>query len=258
MGSAIKSGRIAVAGIACAIPLLVLGCMSSQPESPSPGYDIAWTGLVPVYPDGYHCSPLTSLYASWIDVDGSKRDEAHSGVDGGRYGEDVLAPADGTVVAAWQADWGWGPEGSLLILHGPRDANLDGDGPSYYSAFDHLNYDEVARYRKGERVSRGQKLATVSRPGGQSRYLPEVHWEVWELSDTDDRLLVWGVNEEGKPSWTNSAARLVDPLYLLSLQDRPKDLGVPIRPNDAGEAARRPMGFSYILPCSKRGTPVTG
>ena len=35
------------------------------------GYNIKPTGLSPVYPAGYECSRLTSLCASWIDVDGS-------------------------------------------------------------------------------------------------------------------------------------------------------------------------------------------
>ena len=78
------------------------------------GYDIKPTGLRPQYPAGF-CSPLTSLYASWIDVDGTRRTEAHSGVDGGRLDDPILAPGPGTIRAVWQADWGWGNEGALLI-----------------------------------------------------------------------------------------------------------------------------------------------
>jgi hypothetical protein len=29
------------------------------------GYGITKTGLTPLYPEGFVCSPLTSLYASW-------------------------------------------------------------------------------------------------------------------------------------------------------------------------------------------------
>ena len=50
------------------------------------GFDITYTGLKPTYPKEFICSPLTSLYASWIDVDQTRRDELHSGIDGGRRG----------------------------------------------------------------------------------------------------------------------------------------------------------------------------
>ena len=101
-------------------------------------------GLLPSYPDG--CSPLTSLYASWTDVDGSQRDEAHSGVDGGRLGEPIFAPGPGEVRAVWVADWGWGKEGALLVRHSAKELNLDEGAEYYYSAFDHINYDEIEAF----------------------------------------------------------------------------------------------------------------
>ena len=113
-----------------------------QDDAHLKGYDITPTDLKPVYPAGYECSPLTSLYASWIDVDGSRRDEIHSGVDGGRLNDEILAPAPGTVRAVWKADWGWGREGALLIVHKREELGLR-DGPAfYYSEFDHLRWDD--------------------------------------------------------------------------------------------------------------------
>ena len=44
-----------------------------QDDQNPKGYDITPTGPSLAYPAGYECSPLTSLYASWIDVDGSMR-----------------------------------------------------------------------------------------------------------------------------------------------------------------------------------------
>src|SRR4029077_15089759 len=65
--------------------------MPARAREASPkGYGITETGLLPKYPGG--CSPLTSLYASWTDVDGTDRDEAHSGVDGGRLGWPRIPP----------------------------------------------------------------------------------------------------------------------------------------------------------------------
>lgn len=220
----------------------------SQERHFSKGYDIKRTGLIPRYPDGLSCSPLTSFYASWDDVDGSKRDEAHSGVDGGRLGDVVLSPAGGVVKAAWKADWGWGEEGALLIRHAREDAGASDGVDYYYSEFDHLRYDQVRSFAEGEAVTRGQKLATVSRPGGKSDYFPEVHWEVWEVAD--DSLTTWHLNKFGARAWSNSTAHLIDPLYMLGRQVPPRDDGsVDIQPYD-GRDFRAFKGFTYILPCS--------
>jgi len=215
------------------------------------GYGITKTGLKPVYPDAFACSPLTSLYASWIDVDGGRRSEKHSGVDGGRLGEPVLAPGPGVVVAGWKGDSGWGEEGALLLLHTGTELNLKDGAPYYYSAFDHLRFEDVTTYTPGQRIARGDVLARVFRPGGKKKYLPEVHWEVWEVQDP--YALVWGTNRRGKPDWTNGTADLIDPLYLLSRDIPPgADFGAAITPFEAGEDYRRFRGFTYILPCRRR------
>src|SRR5262245_13672861 len=215
------------------------------------GHGIAKTGLTPVYPDGFACSPLTSLYASWIDVDETRRSEVHSGVDGGRLGEEVLAPAPGTVVAAWEADWGWGDEGALLVLHTRADLNLTSGSPYYYSAFYHLRLSDVVGFRPGEPIARGQVLARVFRPGGKERYLPEVHWEVWEIGHPQP--LTWRENENGRPDWYNKSAALIDPLYLLSRETPPNaNLEVLVTPFEAGKDYSRFRGFTYILPCVRQ------
>jgi murein DD-endopeptidase MepM/ murein hydrolase activator NlpD len=212
------------------------------------GVEVEKPGLTPNYPAGRCCSPLTSLYRSWIDVDGSRRDELHSGVDGGRLRDPILAPAPGVVVAAWQADWGWGREGALLIQHSRADLGL-ADGPAYYySEFDHLRYAEIRSIAVGKRVKRGEQLATVFRPGGKRRYLPEVHWEVWTIDD--DAVTTWSDNEYGRPSWRNETAELIDPVQMMSLNAPPSTDGsvdVPVFDprRDYGEF----RGFTYILPC---------
>lgn len=221
------------------------------PKEHLKGIDIRRTGLFPRYPDGYRCSPLTSLYASWDDVDGTRRDERHSGVDGGRLGDAILAPADGVVLAAWQANWGWGQEGSVLIRHTKEDLGL-GEGPAfYYSEFDHLRMEEVRRLTEGEKVSRGQRIATVFRPGGKAQYLPEVHWEVWQVDD--DSSLRWSTNRYGGRYWTNKTAHLIDPLYLLSLNGTiGEDGSVDIPVYDPQIDYSQFRGFSYILPCTPK------
>jgi len=212
------------------------------------GYGVTPTGLHPVYPPGLSCSPMTSLYASWIDVDGTRRDEIHTGIDAGRLGEWIVAPAAGTVRAVWKADWKWGREGALLIVHERHDVNL-ADGPNYYySEFDHLEYSEIKHLKVGQRVERGQRLARVTRPGGNPSYLPEVHWEVWE-ADTDK--LTWRKNRFGAQEWWNHSAALIDPLYMLALNDPPSDgRSVRIVPFVAGTDYASFRGFTYILPCT--------
>jgi len=216
------------------------------------GYDIASTGLQPSYPRNYMCPPLTSLYASWIDVDGTRRKERHSGVDAGRLGDPVLAPAPGKVRRVWVADWGEGHEGAVLLRHTREDLNL-ADGPRfYYSEFDHVKYSDVSSLKEGQRIERGERIGQVFRPGGKSIYLPEVHFEVYEVDD--DNALEWRVNERGTEFFTNPKSRLIDPLYVLSLEVRPNSqLEAPIQPFEANRSYREFKGFTYFLECRKRG-----
>jgi hypothetical protein len=176
------------------------------------GYGITETGLLPSYPDG--CSPLTSLYASWTDVDGSQRDEAHSGVDGGRLGEPIFAPGPGEGARGMGGGLGLGPGRRPAGPAFAKELNLDEGVEYYYSAFDHISYDEIKHFQEGQRIERGQIIAHVSRPGGKPFYLPEVHWEVWEVAD--DEATKWHENSRGRPNWSNRTAKLVDPLYMLS------------------------------------------
>ena len=204
--------------------------------------------LVPRYPSGRDCPPITSLFSSWDDVDGTKRSRPHSGVDLGDFGDLIIAPAPGTIVAVWRADWGWGPEGALMLRHSKADLGLT-DGPDfYYSEFDHLHYDEIGGIHIGRRVARGERLAHVDRPGGDSDYLPEVHWEVWSIAD--DTATKWDVNEHGGRYWHNATGHLVDPLHMLSLNAPVHaDGSVPIQPFDRKRDYRGFRGFTYILLC---------
>jgi murein DD-endopeptidase MepM/ murein hydrolase activator NlpD len=224
---------------------------SKAAERSFKGYDIAETGLRPSYPKDYDCPPLTSLYASWIDVDGTRRKERHSGVDGGRLGDAVIAPAPGQVRRVWVADWGEGREGAVLLMHTREDLNLT-DGPKfYYSEFDHLKYSDVSNLKDGQRIERGDRIGYVFRPGGKSIYLPEVHVEVYEVDD--DRALEWRVNAQGTEFFKNPRSRLIDPLYLLSLEVRPNaHLEAPIQPFEMKRDYRDFKGFTYFLECRKR------
>lgn len=227
----------------------LLGSLATAGEGAPIGYDITKTGLTPRYPEGMNCSPLTSLYASWDDVDGTRRDEPHSGVDGGRLGDPIIAPAPGHVLAYWQANWGWGNEKALLIEHTEQDLQLhDAANLVYYSEFDHLSLDEPKTFVAGQPIARGQQLGSVSRPGGRPIYLPEVHWEVWEASP--GAKLAWHLNKSRALYWVDNSARLIDPLYMMSRSSVvERDLNVTIHPYITGKDYSNFSGFTYILPC---------
>jgi murein DD-endopeptidase MepM/ murein hydrolase activator NlpD len=224
---------------------------TAQPDGSRESIDMTRLHRTPVYPSDKDCSPLTSLYSSWADVDGTKRSEPHSGVDGGRLGDPVLAPADGVVIAVWQANWGWGREGALLIAHSRADVGLQ-DGPErYYSEFDHLRHEEIRSIAVGKQIRRGERLATVFRPGGKTEYLPEVHWEVWSIDD--DTATRWAVNKFGGRYWRNKTGHLIDPLYMLSLNAPARTDGVVEIPVfEHGRDYRDFRGFTYFLPCAER------
>jgi hypothetical protein len=254
LATAPATGAVAGCGPAC---LKLAAAETTQMptdavEEKLKGYDITSTGLEPRYPKDYVCSALTSLYASWIDVDRTRRDERHSGIDGGRLDDAILAPAPGTVRRVWIADWGQGHEGALLIVHTREDLNLS-EGPKfYYAEFDHLKYEDISGLKEGQRIARGERIASVYRPGGKRRYLPEVHLEVYEVGEDD--ALTWGVSERGTEYFENPTSRLIDPLYLLSLEVRPnRRLEVPITPFESQRDYSAFKGFTYFLPCRKHG-----
>jgi murein DD-endopeptidase MepM/ murein hydrolase activator NlpD len=169
-------------------------------------------------------------------------------VDAGSLGDQILAPAPGVVIASWQANWGWGQEGAIILRHRREDLGLTTGPAFYYSEFDHLRYAETRTIPQGRFIERGQPLATVFRPGGNPRYLPEVHWEVWQVEDDDETK--WLINKFGGRYWVNSTARLIDPLYMLSLNDSADEDGgvdLPIFARTENYVDFR--GFTYIFSC---------
>lgn len=240
--------HFATAAMFAALLLLLVGGASPAQTDAATKDAPMHRPLTPLYPPDRACSPLTSLFSSWDDIDGSKRDAPHTGVDGGRLGDAILAPAPGVVIAVWRADWGWGPEGALMIRHSKEDLGLTEGPDTYYSEFDHLRYDEIRRTRVGKKVKRGDVLAHVYLPGGDPQYLPEVHWEVWSIGNDDETD--WDKKEDGGKYWTNETGHLIDPLSMMSLNAPARDDNkVVITPFDAKRDYRGFRGFTYILPC---------
>lgn len=254
MGTSRSARRFeaATAGLAWAALVTLLFAAMAHGETAAPVPEPYL--LRPNYPAGKTCSPITSLFSSWNDVDGTKRDEPHSGIDAGRLGDPILAPAPGTVIAVWRADWGWGDEGALMIRHDRAELGLESGLDFYYSEFDHLRYGDLRSLKVGQRVNRGKRLAKVFRPGGDDSYLPEVHWEVWSIAD--DSATHWETNEYGRRYWRNPTGHLVDPVFMMSLNAPPKgDNSVDIVPFEKGKDYRGFRGFTYILPCIDKKKP---
>jgi hypothetical protein len=143
----------------------------------------------------------------------------------------------------------WGREGALLT----REEFGLKEGPAfYYSEFDYMTYRAASAFTVGQKIARAERLAHVRRPGGNEKYLEEVHWEVWE--GDDDAALEWRRSDRGTKFWTNPTARLIDPLYMLSRQTPPDDQGqVMITPYLHGRDYSQFRGFTYILPWERQG-----
>lgn len=204
------------------------------------GYGTAPTGLVPRYPRDSVCPALTSLYGSNSNV----------GVVGGRFGDAVIAPADGEILAVWETDRGRGRQWNLLISHTSKDINSSDRALSYLSEFGPFELGDVQNWSTGARVERGQKIGSVRHPEGNKKYAAGVHWEVYEVPVDSRIILNWTKNEHGADTWTNSAARRIDPLYMLSRNQRKSGAGpidlVPFTPgNDYSDFE----GFTYIFEC---------
>lgn len=244
--------------------LLIIGVAILTPSHTSTGHQmtaakrvlhkgdgIRNTGLRPVLPKNFSCPPIKSLYASWLDVDGTRRATRHSGVDAGNFGDTIIAPAPGRVEQAWVADWSWGAEGALLISHSQKDLNLTFGPPYYYSAFYHLRPTDLDGLKQGQNVKRGQKLGRVFVPGGNESYLPEVHLETYEVYQMN--ALRWSRNKFGRDFWQNTEAKLIDPLYLLSLENKSDGKkNVLIEPFEIGRDYSKFRGFTYFLTCIRK------
>jgi len=204
------------------------------------GYETTPTGLFPRYPRDSVCPALTSLYGS----------QSNTGVGGGRFGDAVIAPADGEIIAVWETDRGLGHEWNLLIAHTSKDVNSSDRASSYLSEFGPFEPKDVKNFRKGVRVKRGQEIGRVRHPGGEENDPAGVRWAVYEIPVASEKDLSWAKNEHGADIWSSSAARLIDPLYMLSRNQRKSSAGpVDLVPFTPGNDYSGFAGFTYVFEC---------
>ncbi|MCB1774832.1 MAG: M23 family metallopeptidase [Gammaproteobacteria bacterium] len=112
------------------------------------------------------------LNGHWADYDG------HPGIDViGDVGLPVLAPADGVVTASFlEPMYGH----NIVIRHGH-----DADGAEIQTRLVHLDSRLV---EEGERVRRGQQVATLGRTGVLAGGIPHLHFEVQRRLPQSHRL----------------------------------------------------------------------
>ena len=166
------------------------------------------------------------------------------------FGDTVLAPASGVILAIWSNDTGLGPESSLLIEHSSKDLDLADAQVSHLSEFNHLSMGDISHLQKGDRIERGQPIGIVRYPGGNPQFTAEVHWEVYEIVTTQLSQTSWSVPNSKSTSWWNEAAILIDPLYLLSQgQEDLETKQIHIEPFRT-KSDKEYSGFTYHLRCA--------
>lgn len=132
-------------------------------------HDVRATGLVPAFPEGYACDPISSPYASPMRYDGSRRlGNRNEGLHGGiditlKEGTPLLAVAGGKVIAKGT---GGQLEGNYLWLqHAPADTGLS---IWSYAKYQHLA--EVPALNEGDAVRAGQIVARSGNTGTVGGY----------------------------------------------------------------------------------------
>lgn len=215
------------------------------------------TYLIPRYPKDSVCPALTSLFGESIDPNGNTLSELQSGIEGGRSGDVIIAPADGVVAGMWQTNLGWGLEWSILIRHTADDLNLSDKSTIYYSEFSHFRKIDIDHLELNMPLKRGQNIGKVASRGGNPNLPPKVHWAVYEVSDTKNSTDKWTKNEFGSDVWQNDKARLINPLFMMSLhhgENNPTDVRIVPFKKDYDYSQFK--GFSYFFEC--KGPPAGG
>jgi len=209
-----------------------------------------WAKTVPVYPAGMKCGKISSYFGDTLDLDGTRRDVAHEGIDLGNLGDRVIAPANGTVLAIWAVHHTWGTDWNLLIHHTQDDLNMQKSGSFYVSEFDHLQKRNMPGLKPGDKIKAGQVLGRVGHPGKNPRFAPEVHLEVYRLPNGTWNKTTWH-NADGIRYWWNDAADLIDPMWMLTRQNANRKSSTSnIQLFNGSPNAPKNVGFVYPLLCS--------
>ena len=102
----------------------------------------------------------------------------HAGIDiGGKYGDAIVAPEDGTIIK----NQGWDGPNAVATLLQTKDRVL---------LFGAVR--PGSRFKPGTEVKRGQKIAEVGRYPGGSQML---HFETYRIGTTKNHRWYWGESQ---------------------------------------------------------------
>lgn len=201
------------------------------------------------YSRDMNCGQITSGFGSVIDLDGTRRDQPHTGIDFGNLGDRVIAPADGTVRAIWRVTHDWGTDWNLLLTHTTSQLNFPARQVVYYTEFDHLQIADLSHLKVGNRVTRGSRIGTVRHPGNNPRFRAETHMEVYKIPLGKQNATHWRTNN-GRKYWFNPYAILLDPEYMLTRHEHAHPPGkTKIVLFDKRAEMDKFAGFTYPIQC---------
>jgi len=181
------------------------------------------TGLRPVFPENANCRDIDEQWA--ISYTNKRDREAyHGGIDmPAPYGVPMIAAAAGTVVAIYRGENSFrGKE--MTIRHSPDDTGI---ALWIYTKYAH--FDEMPKFKVGDRVKMGQELGPtgnsgIGRNGLQSRRRrPAIHFAVFfskspKFIDRRERI----VQVDGNWMDPNALFRKKLPLDSYSMRDLPE------------------------------------
>jgi murein DD-endopeptidase MepM/ murein hydrolase activator NlpD len=214
--------------IPAVVALLALASCAIQPHDGKPlakEYNEPRREIVPVhYPPG--APIISSEYASHVNATGQTRTYIHNGLDLGKFGDDVLAMADGIVTRASGNEWG----NTIMLYHG-----RDEDGLRFYTSYGHLHAFHV---KKGDRVKRGQVIATVGGSGKAAGIIPHLHMMTLKYTDNRNDSVI---NRSPHRFWWDGPG-------LVTCFDPAKDYGTSLVAEQREEVPSR-IRFTYPIRC---------
>ena len=121
------------------------------------------TGLVPVFPDGLDCPPISSPYGSQTRYDGSRRNNGHHGYHNGmditlETGTPLLSVADGEVIHK-------GTAGQLVGNYVWLRLAPEATGLPIYIFVRYQHLDEPSARNAGEKIVVGQSVGLAGNTG---------------------------------------------------------------------------------------------
>lgn len=232
-----------------------------QPKAPYAHFEakgLFATGLVPVFPDGLSCPPISSPYGSQTRYDGSQRNNEHHNYHNGmditvEPGTPLLAVADGTVIHKGSAGQ---LVGNYIWLHYAPDAT---EMPIHiFARYQHL--DKPSHLNVGDVVKAGDPVGPGGATGTSGGHFGEAGYSHLHL------VFYTGVNANVTPSGPMlkpDTLNYLDPMGLYldrsisavsnhalrDLQADQKDVPVAIRTTDGRTV---PENAKWVWPVACR------